>query len=76
MGRRGGRTTLQGGSAAVKTATLPSSATPCLVVCHIMLSINMKCAETTVEYGMWSNKGGYVRRTKLFAGRVIVGGID
>lgn len=44
-----------------------------LVVCHIMASIKMMCAETTVQYGMWSNKGGYVRRTKLFAGRVILG---
>lgn len=76
MERRDRRTTLPGGSAAVKTATLPSSATPFLVVCHIMVSINMKCAETTVANGMWSNKGGYVRRTKLFAGRVILGGID
>lgn len=43
-----------------------------LVVCHIMASINMKCAETNVVYGRWSI-GGYVRRTKLFAGRVILG---
>lgn len=27
-----------------------------LVVCHTMASINMRCAETTVVYGMWSTK--------------------
>lgn len=41
MKERIARTTPQEGSAAVKTATLPSSATPFLVVCHIMLSMNM-----------------------------------